>query len=192
MPMSRVSVSASSSACSSIRSAQRYRTFARRTGVRAPQPSNARAAARAARSASSGPARATVRNTSPLAGLIVSNVAPSAEGTRSPSIRRFSTAALTPTWALDADDVHEPAAVALAVELEEQHPLPAPEAEDAVADGNRLARGAHQHRHAVRVAVRRLHVLLRHVLGAAVPVDVGVVVLGRDESAEQDGEVLEE
>src|SRR6185295_10207993 len=121
-----------------------------------PQSSNARTAARTARSASSGPARATVRNTSPLAGLTVSKVAPSAAGTRSPSIRRFSTATLTATAASDADDVHEPAPVALAVELEEQHPLPAPQAEDAVAHGDRLARRPHQHRHAVRVTVRRL------------------------------------
>ncbi len=52
--------------------------------------------------------------------------------------------------------------------------------------------GPHQHRHAVRVAVRGLHVLLGHVLGAPVPVVVRVVVLGRDEPPEQDREVLEE
>ena len=56
---------------------------ARWIGVRVPQSSNARAAARTARSASSAPASATVRNTSPFAGLTVSNVRPSAEGTRS-------------------------------------------------------------------------------------------------------------
>src|SRR6476659_8587652 len=92
----------------------------------------------------------------------------------------------------DADDVHEPAPVALAVELEEEHPLPAPEAEDAVAHGDRLARRAHQHRHAVRVTVRGLHVLLGDVLRPAVPVVVRVVVLGGHEPPEKDREILEE
>ena len=45
-----------------------------------------------ARSASSAPASATVRNTSPVAGLIESNVRPSAAATRSPSISSPSTA----------------------------------------------------------------------------------------------------
>ena len=52
----------------------------------------ARAAARTARSASSDPASATVRYTSPFAGLTVSNVRPSAAATRSPSMTRYSTA----------------------------------------------------------------------------------------------------
>ena len=42
------------------------------------------------------------------------------------------------------------------------------------------------------VAVAALHVLLADVLGAPVPVIVGVVALARDEPAEQGGEVLEE
>ena len=65
------------------------------------------------------------------------------------------------------------------------------EAELAVADRDRLAGGAEDHRHAVRVAVRLLHVLLADVLGAAVPVVVGVVGLVRDEPAQQRAEVLE-
>jgi hypothetical protein len=50
--------------------------LARWIGVRVPQSSNARAAACTARSASSRPASATVRNRSPVAGLTVSNVRP--------------------------------------------------------------------------------------------------------------------
>ena len=91
------------------------------------------------------------------------------------------------------DDLDDPAPVALAVELEEEHALPGAEAELAVAHRDRLARGAEEHRHAVRVPVADLHVLRADVLGAAVPVVVRVVVaLGRDEPAEQRREVLEE
>jgi len=43
---------------------------------------------------------------------------------------------------LRADDLNDPAAVALAVELEEEHALPGAEAELAVAHGDRLARRA--------------------------------------------------
>src|SRR3972149_11441159 len=74
---------------------------------------------------------------------------------------------------LDPDDLDEPAPVALAVELEEQHALPLSEAELAVADVDRLAGGAEQHRHAVRVAVADLLVLPTHVLRAPAPVPVG-------------------
>ena len=41
---------------------------------------------------------------------------------------------------LVADDLDDPAAVAFAIELEEEHPLPGAEAELAVTDRNRLAR----------------------------------------------------
>src|SRR5262245_206704 len=94
--------------------------------------------------------------------------------------------------ALIADDLDDPAPVALAVELDEEHTLPRAEAELAVANRDRLARRAEQHRHAVRVPVADVHVLRADVLGAPVPVVVRVVVaLGRDEPAEQRGEVLE-
>src|SRR5881409_1445482 len=63
-----------------------------------------------------------------------------------------------------------PAPVALAVELEEEHALPGAEAELAVADRDRLAGRAEEHRHAVRVAVPDGHVLLADVHGAAIPV----------------------
>src|SRR5262249_39712298 len=49
------------------------------------------------------------------------------------------------------DDLDDPAAVPLAVELEEEHALPRAESELAVAHRDRLARGAEQQRHAVRV-----------------------------------------
>ncbi len=86
MPMSRVSSRPSSSTWASSRSANRKSTFARWIGDRRPQSSNARAAARTARSTSSAPASATVRNTSPVAGLVESNVRPDAAATRAPSI----------------------------------------------------------------------------------------------------------
>src|SRR5437773_10054209 len=93
--------------------------------------------------------------------------------------------------ALVPDDLHDPAPVALAVELEEEHALPGAEAELAVADRDRLAGGPEQHRHAVRVAVAEVHVLLADVLGAAVPVVVRVVALARDEPLEHVGEVVQ-
>ena len=86
---------------------------------------------------------------------------------------------------LHADDLDEPAAIAFAIELEEEHALPLPEAELALADRDRLAGRAEEHGHAVRVAVADLHVLLADVLGAVVPVVVGVVVLGRHEPLEK-------
>src|SRR5207344_2071195 len=94
--------------------------------------------------------------------------------------------------ALVADDLDEPAPVALAVELEEEHALPRAEAELPVADRDRLAGRAEEHRHAVRVAVPNGHVLLADVLGAAIPVVVRVVLVSRDEALEQRREVLEE
>src|SRR5256884_5220105 len=81
-----------------------------------------------------------------------------------------------------ADDLHDPAAVALAVELEEEHPLPRAEAELAVAHRDRLAGRAEQHRHAVGVAVADVHVLGADVLGAPVPVVVRVVRVAGDEA----------
>ena len=65
------------------------------------------------------------------------------------------------------------------------------EAELAVADRDRLAGGAEDHRHAVRVAVPDFLVLFADVLGAPVPVVVRVVRLVRDQPAQQGAEVLE-
>ena len=93
---------------------------------------------------------------------------------------------------LVADDLDDPASVALAVELDEEHALPLPELELAVAQRHRLAGAAEEHRHAMRVPVALVHVLGADVLGAAVPVVVCVVVVGRAEPAEQLAEVLEE
>src|SRR4051794_24547510 len=90
-----------------------------------------------------------------------------------------------------ADDLDEPAPVTLAVELDEEHALPRAELQLALADGHRLAGGAEQHRHAVRVPVALLHVLRADVLGAAVEVVVRVVALARDEPAQQLCEILE-
>src|SRR5438094_1023383 len=84
-----------------------------------------------------------------------------------------------------SDDLNDPAAVALAVELEEEHALPGAEAELAVAHRDRLAGRPEQHRHAVRVAVAEVHVLFADVLRAPVPVVVRVVALARDEALEQ-------
>src|SRR3954471_9549819 len=94
--------------------------------------------------------------------------------------------------ALRPDDLDDPAAVALAVELEEENPLPGAEAELAVAHRNRLAGGPEQHRHAVRVPVAEVHVLFADVLGASVPVVVRVVGLARHEALEHVREVLQE
>ena len=112
----------------------------------------------------------------------VDSAAVADRGLRSTSGAVARRAGAEPRRGSDADDLDEPAPVALAVELEEQHPLPRAEAELAVAHRDRLAGRAEQHRHAVRVAVAELHVLLADVLGAAIPVVVRVVVLGRHES----------
>jgi hypothetical protein len=93
---------------------------------------------------------------------------------------------------LVADDLDEPAPVARAVELDEEDALPGAEAKFAVPHWDRLAGGPHQHRHAVGVPVPELHVLGTDVLGAAVPVVVGVVLRARDEPAQEPHEVLEE
>src|SRR4029077_9602349 len=97
-----------------------------------------------------------------------------------------------PRYELSADDLDEPAPVALAVELDEEDALPRSQLELAVADGHRLPGGAQQHRHAVRVAVALIHVLGTDVLGAPVPVVVRVVALTGHETAEEIAEVLEE
>ena len=57
---------------------------------------------------------------------------------------------------------------------------------------DRLAGGAEQHRHAVRVPVAELHVLGTDVLRPPVPVVVRVVLLARHEAAQHADEVLEE
>src|SRR5690348_6403810 len=93
---------------------------------------------------------------------------------------------------LGADDLDDPAAVALAVELQEEHPLPRSEAELALAHGDRLSGGAEQHRHAMRVAIAEIHVLRADVLGAAIPIVVRVVGVARDQALEHVGEVLQE
>src|SRR5919197_1738206 len=93
---------------------------------------------------------------------------------------------------LGPDDLNDPAAVSLAVELEEHHALPGPEAELAVPHRNGLAGGPAQHRPAVRVPVPEVHVLGADVLGAAGPGVVRVVGLARHEPLEQVREVLEE
>src|SRR5437764_7498835 len=93
---------------------------------------------------------------------------------------------------LRSDDLDDPAAVALSVELEEEHALPGAEAKLALAHGDRLSGRTEQHRHAVRVAVAEVHVLGTDVFGAAIPVVVGVVRVTRDQALEHVGEVLQE
>src|SRR5262245_1192828 len=100
--------------------------------------------------------------------------------------REASVATLVP------DDLDDPAPVALAVELEEEHALPRAEAELTVSNRNRLAGRTEEHRHAVGVAVPGGHVLLADVLGATIPIIVRVVLVARDEVLEQCREVLEE
>src|SRR5581483_9104433 len=90
------------------------------------------------------------------------------------------------------DDLDDPAPVALAIEFEEEDALPGAELELALANRDRLAGRAEQHRHAVGVAVPEVHVLGADVLGGSRPVVVRVVGLARDEAEEQLGEVLEE
>src|SRR6187397_2267820 len=97
-----------------------------------------------------------------------------------------------PPRALVADDLDDPASLSGAIELHEEDALPGAEAELAVAHRNGLARGPEQHRHAVRMAVRKLDVLGADVLGAPVPVVVRVVLLARDNSTQHAHEVLEE
>src|SRR5262249_48643643 len=93
---------------------------------------------------------------------------------------------------LVADDLDEPAPVALPVQLDEEDTLPRSELQFAFTDGDRLACGAEQHRHAVRVAVPLFHVLGADVLGAPVEVVVRVIALPGNEPAQELREVLEE
>src|SRR4026209_1235336 len=93
---------------------------------------------------------------------------------------------------LGPDDLDDPAAIALAVELQEEPALPGAEAELAVAHRDRLASRPEQHRHAMGVAVPEVHVLGADVLGAPVPVVVRVVRLARHEALEHGGAVLQE
>jgi hypothetical protein len=65
-------------------------------------------------------------------GAAATIVAPTARARTARALRMF----------LRSDDLDDPAAVALAVELEEEHALPGAEAELAVAHGDRLARRA--------------------------------------------------
>src|SRR5437588_24452 len=94
--------------------------------------------------------------------------------------------------ALVPDDLDYPAPFALAVQLDEEHALPGPEGQLALAHGDRLAGGAEQHRHAVRVSVADVHVLRTDVLRALVPIVVRVISLDRYEPSQQLREVLEE
>src|SRR5207248_3173736 len=80
---------------------------------------------------------------------------------------------------LVSDDLNHPAPVALAVKLDEEHTLPRAEQELALANRDRLARGAEQHRHAVGVTVPDVHVLRTDVLCPLVPIVVGVIGLDR-------------
>src|SRR5439155_9447532 len=88
--------------------------------------------------------------------------------------------------------LNEPAAVALAIELDEEHALPRAEAELAVAHRDGLTGGSEQHRHAVGVPVAEVHVLRADVLGALVPVVMRVIGLSGNEALQQLAEVLDE
>src|SRR5581483_9195870 len=107
-PMSSVSRTASSSACSSISSAKRKRTRLRRFGARRDQVplSNATRAPRTARSTSAASHAATWASVSPVAGLMHSKVSPLSASTYAPSTNarsRMSTAvALTGRPSADA------------------------------------------------------------------------------------------
>ena len=102
---------------------------------------------RTARSTSSAPASATVRNTSPFAGLTARTSAPprrepAPHRSRALNVTSCSQSALLRirrALASSAHHLNQPPSISLAVELEEQDPLPGSEAEHAVADGDRLA-----------------------------------------------------
>src|SRR5688572_22520009 len=89
LPMSSVSVSASSSRCLRMSSAKRSSTFLRAAGARRDQapPSNALRALATARSTSGAPQDATFAMTWPLAGLTQSKVAPETAGRYAPSMK---------------------------------------------------------------------------------------------------------
>jgi hypothetical protein len=84
LPTFRDSSSASSSVCSSIRSASLSSASARSPGVVSSHSGSARFAASTARSTSASVPRGTVAIVSPVAGLMTSIVPPSAASTHSP------------------------------------------------------------------------------------------------------------
>ncbi len=89
LPLSSDSSSASWSPFALIRSASAYIRLARFDGLTLRRgPSSAARAAAAARSTSSGPAKATSQIASPVAGSMVSKVRPSAASSRSPPTTR--------------------------------------------------------------------------------------------------------
>src|SRR5919201_3616276 len=126
--------------------------------------------------------RAACRGATPYFAPARGSLYPSDEG--SPALRAAR--------ALVSDDLDQPATVAFAIELDEEHALPGAKAQLAVADRHRLACRSEQHRHAVRVTVTDGHVLRADVLGALVPVVVRVVRLARHEALQQLRKVLEE
>ena len=89
LPMSIVSVSASSSRCLRMSSAKRSSTFLRAAGARRDQapPSKALRALATARSTSGASQEATFAITSPFAGLMQSKVAPETAGRYWPSMK---------------------------------------------------------------------------------------------------------
>src|SRR5919198_2478892 len=126
--------------------------------------------------------RAACRGATPYFAPARGSLYPSDEG--SPALRAAR--------ALVSDDLDQPAPVAFAIELDEEHALPGAEAELAVADRDGFTCRSEQHRHAVGVTVTDRHVLGADVLCALVPVVVRVVGLARHEPLQQLGEVLEE
>ena len=100
LPLSRLSSSASSSACSMIRSPMRWMIRPRSEGdMRDHGPSSsARRAAWTARSMSCAPPSATVASSSPVPGSWVSNVCPLAAATHSPPISNSRVAVGSGGW----------------------------------------------------------------------------------------------
>ena len=135
---------------------------------------------------------AALYSTGPVVGLLVDDIDQARVELDTGREHLRDHAGLAPADWLDADDLDGPAPIALAIELEEEHALPLPELELATPHRNRLSGRAQEHRHTVGVAVRGLNVLGTDVFRAAVPIVVGVVVLGGDEPPEEHGEVLEE
>src|SRR4051794_6717238 len=95
-PTSRLSVSARSSACSSMSRARAWRTDARFAGSSAAHPGCAARAVATAASTSAADPSAQSASSSPVAGSRTGNVAPSAAATRSPPIMLPSTAPIAP------------------------------------------------------------------------------------------------
>src|SRR5919204_6726247 len=97
LPTFRDSSSASSSACSSIRSASFSSSSARSAGVESSHAGSAAFAAATARSTSSAPQRGTSAITSSVAGLMTSIVSPEAASTHSPPMNTCWVETVTPT-----------------------------------------------------------------------------------------------